>query len=308
MPKKNTPYLTVIICTYNTKAITLKCLNKLKTSITFLAKPVETIVIENGTDGTGEILNKNYPWIKVITPAENTGFAIGNNLGIKASDKNTKYYLFLNSDVLIKRETLRQSVDFIEQHNACDALGCTLTLGNGKLQMSAGFFPTPTSVFTWIMGIDLLPVINRLLKSFHQRNISFFKDAKQVDWVMGAYLFMKKEVVEKTKGLDENFFMYTEEVEWCKRIKDAGYAIWYTPGFKVTHLDKASSKTNPEKYRKIAYKEIIGVIYFLKKYYPKTIHWTLTIIKIGLCLRIAAFFMLGNTPRRLTYQEVLKAI
>lgn len=308
MHNDGTLELSVIILSYNTKDVTLKCLERLKESVDYFGKPVEIIVIENGTDGTDGEIKKRYPWIKLIEPGENLGFAKGNNLGIKESNRNSRYYLFLNSDALIKNDTLKKACEFIENHSNCDALGCSLRLENGRFQPSGGFLPTPFSTSTWILGIDLLPVINHFLKPFHQKNINFFKSDRKIGWVMGAFLFMKREVVEKTNGFDENFFMYTEEVEWCKRINDADFIIWYTPSFEITHLDKTSSKNDPEKFRKISQKEILGVIYFLKKYYPNQVFWVLPIIKLGLMVRVIAFFLLGNNKRRLTYLETLKAI
>lgn len=308
MDKLISPEITVITCTYNTKDITLKCLDNLKRSIDFLKRPVDVIVIENGTDGTGKIIKEKYPWVKLLTPAENTGFAKGNNLGIKASKKNSKYYLLINSDVIVKDDTLQKSVEFLENNSRSDVLGCKLILGDGSMQPSAGFLPTPLSVFTWILGIDLLPGISMLLPQFHPKYKSFFDETKQVGWVMGAYLFMRNDVIKKTKGFDENFFMYTEEVELCKRINDFGFKVWYSPSFEVTHLDKSSSKSDPEKLRRIAKNEILGVIYYLRKHYPNTIFLILLFIKLGLLLRVIAFFVLHNKNRMMTYQEALKEI
>jgi GT2 family glycosyltransferase len=302
------PEISVIICSYNTKDLTLDCLDRLKKSIDNLDKKVETIMVENGSDGTGEVVKKKCSWVKIIEPSENTGFARGYNIGIKASNKNSKYCLLLNTDALIKPDTLQKAIIFMEKHNDCDVLSCRLVFGDGKFQPSGGYLPTPFSVATWILGIDLLPKVSRLLNTFHQKNMSFFEADRQVGWVMGAFLFMRQKVIEKTKGMDENFFMYMEEVEWCKRISDSGFKIWYTPSFEIIHLDKTSSKSDPEKFRKIFQKEILGVIYFLKKYYPNQITWVILVIKFGLFARWMAFFVLGNKTRQFAYLETLRAI
>ncbi len=308
MPNIKTPEISVIICTYNTKTLTCQCLDKLKESISTLAKSVEVIVVENGSDGTGEVIKTKYPWVKLLEPKENTGFAKGNNLGFKLSNPKSKYLLLLNSDALVKPDTLTKTVDFIEGNEDCDVLGCKLILGNGKIQTSGGYLPTPFSVWAWIWGLDIIPFVGKLIKPFHPRNLSFFKEDREIGWVMGAFLFMKREVLEKTKGFDENFFMYAEEVEWCQRMKDAGFRIWYTPGFSITHLDKSSSKADPEKLKKIFKAEILGVIYFLRKYYPKQIFWILPVIKIGLIARIFAFALTGNKMRKEAYVQTLKEI
>lgn len=308
MPNKITSEISVIICTYNTKELTCMCLDKLKESINFLGKPVEVIVIENGSDGTGKLIREKYKWVDVIEPSENTGFAKGNNLGLQKSGRRSKYYLFLNTDALIKKETLAKAVSFLENHNDCDVLGCKLLLGEGDMQSSAGYLPTPSSVASLIWGLDLIPIINLFTKPIHPKNKHFFAKDRKVGWVMGAFLFMKNEVLQKTKGFDENFFMYMEEVEWCKRIWDAGFTIWYTPSFSITHLDKASSKGNPEKLRKIFRLEILGAVYLLKKYYPSSIGWVIPIIKAGIMARILAFSLTGNEMRKLAYKETLKEL
>ncbi len=308
MRDKSSPLISVIICTYNTKDLTLQCLNKLKESIVALGKPVETIVVENGNDGTGNMILKKYPWVKVLIQSENTGFAKGNNIGIKAANKKTKYYLLLNTDALVRPDTLRKSLEFIDNHPDCDALGCKLLFENGNLQASAGFLPSPFSILTWIWGIDLVPIINKGLKPVHPKDLSFYDTEKQVGWVMGAYLFMKRKVIETTKGLDENFFLYMEEVEWCKRINDAGFKIFYTPSFEITHLDKASSKKDPEKIKSIFKNEVIGIIYYLKKYYPKKVFWLVSAIKIGLRLRFIAFNVMRNKLRSDAYRLTINSI
>lgn len=307
MHKNSAVEMSVIILSYNTQNITLQCLDSLYKSINNLNKSVETIVVENGNDGTANVIRKKYPWVKLIEPGENTGYVRGNNLALKCVDPKAKYILFLNSDVIVKGETLAKSIKFMEANSDCDALGCRLVYGDGTFQPSGGFLPTPLSVFTWIMGIDLIPFAAKIFKPFHLKNSKNFY-TRELDWVMGAYLFMKHEVVKKTKGLDENLFMYMDEVEWCKRIKDAGFKIYYSSDFSVTHLDKSSSKSDPQKLAKIAKDEILGVIYFLKKFYKRKYNLVLSFIKFGLYLRIFAFFIIQNKTRQKTYQEVLKSL
>jgi GT2 family glycosyltransferase len=306
--KNNIPLISVIICSYNTLNITKKCLQHLALSIAKLGKPVETIVIENGNDGTGELIRKKYPWVKLIEPGKNTGFALGNNLGMAAANKDSKFILLLNSDALVNKNTLSEAVKYFNTNIECDLLGCKLLLEDGSLQASGGYLPTPPSVVFWIWGFDLMPIINKYLKSVHPKNLHFYDNDKKLGWVMGAFLFMKYEVYEKTHGMDENFFLYMEEVEWCKRINDFGFNIYFTPKFEITHLDKSSSKKDPLKFRQIFVRELEGIIYFAKKYYPAHIFWLTPAIKLGLVLRVVAFSLVGNNDRKLAYIEALKVI
>jgi GT2 family glycosyltransferase len=294
------PEISVIILSYNTKDITLRCLEKLKKSVDYFGKPVEIIVVEDGTDGTSMAIKKEFPWIKILDPGRNLGFAKGNNLGIEASDKNSKYYLFLNSDTLVREDTLKKAYEFIENHNDCDVFGCKLKFENGKMQPSAGFLPTPLNTSLWMLGLDIIsstPV--------HPKSDGFFVKDRKVGWVMGAFLFMKKEVIEKTKGFDENFFMYMEEVEWCRRINDASLTIWYTPSLEVTHLDKASSDFNLEKPLTL---EIQGLRYYIKKYFPNSYPFIKFITRLGVTLRFMAFGLSGDKKRSDIYKKILQSI
>lgn len=293
--------LSVIICSYNTKELTLRCIDKLESSIKFLGKPVEVIIVENGNDGTDNAVGKKYPWVKLLRQKENTGFAKGNNIGISAASKDSKYILLLNTDVLVETETLKKSFEFLENNTDCDVLGCRLNFVGGRLQPSAGFLPTPVSIFTWITGADLLPFIGRLFLQFHPKFKKFFEKNRQVGWVMGAYFFARREVFDNTGGFDLNFFMYLEEVELCRRIKELGMKICYIPEFSVTHLDKASSGGN---LRKPTIMEISGIVYFLKKYHKNAIWWLLPVIKTAVFIRMLVFRAIGNKYRSDIYKEV----
>ncbi|HJY98580.1 MAG TPA: glycosyltransferase family 2 protein [Patescibacteria group bacterium] len=305
MQTENAPEISVIICTYNTKELTFDCLQKLEKSAKRLGRKVEIIVVENGTDGTGEAIEKIFPGVKVITPKENTGFAKGNNIGLEASNKNSKYVLLLNSDALVNPDTLKKSVEFMEKNPDCDVMGPRLKFANGRFQPSAGFLPKPFSIATWISGADLVPALSHSIRQFHPKYKSFFEKTREVGWVMGAYFFARREVLEKTKGFDTTFFMYLEEVDLCKRIKDMGMKIFYTPDFEITHLDKASVGGD---WRKPTIREIQGIAYYMKKYYKNHIWWLMPFIKLSLILRIIAFALIGKFSRSDTYREALISI
>jgi len=294
------PDLSVIILSYNTKDVTFECLDRLALSIHSLNKQVEVIVVENGNDGTAEQIEKNYSWVKLVKPKKNTGFALGNNLGIKESSKNSKYYLFLNSDAFIEKDTLNKAFEFMENHSDCDVLGCQLKFGDGDFQPSAGSLPTPINISCWMLGLD---VFNK--NQVHPKSADFFSQDRIVGWVMGAFLFMKSEVVKSTQGFDEKFFLYMEEVDWCKRINEAGFKIWYTPSFSITHLDKTSS--GGDKTLGII-KEALGLVYYTKKYFPKKTRLIKIVTKIGMGLRTVAFGIMGDMNRFNAHWQALKQL
>jgi GT2 family glycosyltransferase len=298
----------IIILSYNTKRITDQCLRCLKRAIDYsqrvLGNKVEAIVVENGsTDGSLEMIKKKHQWVRLINPRANTGFAKGNNIGI--SKAKYDFLLLLNSDAFVQKRTIVNSLRFFQKHRHCDLLGCRLKYEDGRFQPSGGYLPTPFRTIWWMLGVDKLPILGKRVKPVHPKKESFFSKNRRLEWIMGAFLFMKREVFEKTGGFDERFFMYMEEVEWCQRMKNLGINICYTPEFSITHLDKASSNFD---VKRPIIKEIQGLIYFHKLHYQKSYFTTRLIIRFGCFLRYLTHALVGNNYLSGIYKEACHLI
>lgn len=303
--------VSVIIISWNTRDITDKCLSYLKEAIDYVKEQaeVEVIVSEHASkDGSAEMIAKKYPWVKLKPAGADLGYGKGNNFGFKHTNPKNKYLLLLNNDAYVRKSTISDSLKYFEKNPDCDVLGCRLVYRDGRFQPSAGYLPTPLSVWAWIWGLDLIPLIGGFFKPVHPKNPSFFKFDREVGWVMGAFVFMKREVFEKTQGFDEKFFMYMEEVEWCRRVWKAGFRICYTPKFTITHIGKASAFGDPAELAKIFKMEMMGLIYYLRKHYPGQVSWLLPLIKIGVFARFLIFTLLGNKIRRQGYWQVLRQL
>lgn len=300
--------LSVIILSFNTRDITIRCLDKLKISKDYCEKrlknKVEVVVLDNGSeDNSSQTIKSEYPWVKLIALKENLGFSKGNNLGMKKT-KNP-YILLLNSDVYVKEDSLYKTVAYFRVNLNCDVLGARLNYSDNRLQPSSGALPNPLNLIFWILGISLLPFVNKLIPSFHPKNKSFFSKAHQVGWVMGAFFALKRKVFDNAPGFDENLFMHMEEVEWCKRIRDLNFKIWYVPQIEVVHLHGAS--TNFDLTQSFL-NEIKGIKYFLNKHYPLLYLPTKLFLVFGLILRVIAFSISGKTKRARVYMEGLSKI
>ncbi len=300
--------LSVVILSYNTKDITSICLGKLKASLDYcqkkLGNKIEVIVVDNNSeDGSAAMIKADFPWVKLLALKENTGFSKGSNIGMRES--KSPFILLLNSDVYLEEESLYKAMAYFRVNLNCDVLGCKLKYASGKFQPSAGNLPNLANSIFWILGISALPIIGRLTFPFHPNYQQFFSKAHQVGWVTGAFFMLKRKVFEKTSGFDENLFMYLEEVEWCKRIRDYGFKVWYTPQFEVVHLHGASSKSYPQ----VLYiNELKGIKYFFKKHYPIRSVLLKFFLVFGTTLRIIAFSLLGKTKRARAYMEGLWVI
>ena len=298
--------LSIIILSYNTKDITNECLNRLQLSVDSCQKnignKIQVIVLDNASsDGSAETIRKNHPWVELIESKENTGYSKGNNLALKKA-KNP-LILFLNSDVYVEEDTLELALNYFKNPGV-DALGVKLKFEKGKFQPSAGNLPNPFNIPLWILGLSKIPGIS-LINPYHPTDKSYFSQISPVGWVTGAFFMIRKEVLDKVGGFDENLFMYAEEVELCQRIKNAGFKIWYVPTITVTHLHGASSNfdTSPAFVQ-----ELKGLKYFFKKYYSSWYFLVKLFLIKGLMLRVIVFSFLGKTKRAKAYIDGLKVI
>ena len=249
--------ISIIIPSFNTKEILHNCLKSILENTKEIS--YEIIVIDNNSqDGSAEMVEKHFPLVKLIKNQENLGFAKANNQGIKIA--KGKYFLFLNSDTVIKDKAIEKMVNFIENHKEIDAIGPKLLNSDKTIQPSAGFFPNPLVVFVMLF----------LEHYFGGRFVrTSYSQLKQVDWVMGAALMMKKEIVDKIGGFDEKIFMYYDEVDYCYRIRKSGYSIYYYPEAEIIHLWQKSSQSGREGP---ILANFIGLKYFYKKHYNSDLY------------------------------------
>lgn len=295
--------ISIIALSYNTKKVTNKCLVELKKSVKYFEeqtnKKIEVIVIDNASpDGSAEFIATKYPWVKLIRSDINLGFAKANNLGMKKAEG--KYFLLLNSDAFVKRGTLLKAWRYLEKNQNTDILGCKFVYKSGNFQPSGGYLPTPMRTISLMLGIDKIPIIRNLIGPIHPKSKHFFKKENNLEWTMGAFMFMRASVFKKTGGFDERFFMYTEEVEWCKRMKDKGFNLVYTPSFSVTHLGAASSS---DKSIPIV-REAQGLIKYHQKHYPSSVRLIKMVIKLGFFVRFVLFSILRDS-RADSYRKAL---
>lgn len=294
------PFVSVVVVSWNTKEITDKCLKCLNSAIgkSKSVADIEVLVVENdSSDGSYEMIKRKHPWVKLFASGSDLGYGKGNNYGFKRISPKSDYVLLLNNDAFVRDDTFVKAVEFMTGHKECDVLGCRLEYLDGRFQPSAGDLPTPLVVWGWLWNFS---------HKVHPKNPEYFQADREVGWVMGAFLFMKKQVFSNTRGFDENFFMYMEEVEWCFRAKNLGYRIFYTPSFSVTHVDKASAFNDPVQLAKIYYREIMGLKYFLQKHFNSAGWWLRPLMIVGVFARWVSFSLLGNKFRSGAYFKLLK--
>jgi len=302
--------LSIIIVSFNTKDLLRNCL---KSIYTLYPKPytLEVIVVDNASkDGSAEMVAKDFPQVALIRNKKNLGFAAANNQGIKKA--RGRYLLLLNSDTLILEDALAKMVAFMDRNKKIGIATCQLLNKDKTIQASGGFFPTLPRVFAWMFFLDDLPIISRLIKAYHPHEPSFYtknlfyQREHFQDWVTGAFFLIRKKVVEKIGLLDEQFFMYVEEVDYCFRAKKAGFLVAYTPMAKIIHLGQKSLRQPGD----AAVREYKGLKIFYQKHYPPfQLPLLLLFLKMGAALRFLIFgIILASKEARLAYAKAIKTI
>ena len=191
------------------------------------------------------MLKKHFPWVKVITSSENLGFARGNNLA--RSVCKGKYVLFLNSDTIVHKDTLKKTLKYMEDNDDVGAVTCKIVLPNGDLDRDARrSFPTPWVSLTHLaLPLDRMFPKSRLFAQYWYGYLS--EDVEhEVDVIQGAFHLARKEVLDDIGWFDEEYFLDGEDIDLCWKIKEAGWKIMYYPKVEITHVKKASKK-NPSK-------------------------------------------------------------
>ncbi len=240
-----TPELSIIIVSHNARQWLGQCLGSLRGHPEVAA---EVIVVENcSDDGSAELVREQFPEVKLICNTQRQGFAANNNTGAQAS--SAPLLLFLNPDTEVPPGSLRALLKVAASHPECGVFGSRLLDAEGEVERSMGRFPTLTSIFLDRL-LQHLPVLQPLLERFSQRHYRGYERARRVDWVTGAALWIRREILDQAGGWDGvNFFMYYEDVDLCYRARQAGYQVLYAPQSELYHyhnktpVDPARRKT-----------------------------------------------------------------
>jgi len=251
----------------------------------------EVIVVDNGSsDGTLDWLKaKNYQ-LKAVGN-QNNGFAAGNNLGIRSS--SGKYILLLNPDTEVETGTFEMMLKFMDDHPEIGISGCKVVKGDGKLDLACRRrFPNPWNSFKRLF-----------LLSNQDYNYTDTDENKsmEVDSVMGAFLLIRKTVIDQIGLLDEKFFMYGEDLDWCWRCKEAGFKVWYYPATSITHYKGSSSSKIP--FKALQWFHQAMWIFYKKHYknkYPFFLNW---LVWLGVYFRFVVLVIVNVFKRNPTVSK-----
>jgi len=262
--------LSILIVNWNTCALLADCLTSVignqipvrsdPSSIAAHRSPLtEVIVVDNAsTDGSAAMVREHFPGVQLIENRENVGFARANNQAICHS--RGRYVLLLNSDTVVPSGALQALIAFAEAHLRAGIIGVRLVNPDGSFQAGPNRFPTAASVLLETWGVIQRISRNAYYPSFPPERC---KLPIACDWVGGACLLARRTAIDQVGMLDERFFMNSEEVDWCYRMHQQGWEVWYTPDATVIHHGGASAKRSTSAQRLCNYR---GKVLFLLKH------------------------------------------
>jgi len=221
--------ISVVVVTYNALPWIERCLESVRGH--------ETIVVDHGsTDGTVAFVRERFPDARVIEQ-ENKGFSGGNNAGMRAA--NGRYFLLLNSDAWVVGDGLERLAAFADEHPDAAVVGPRLSNEDGTLQRSVRADPTLWRLATEYLFIRKLAPRSRLLNPLYAGGFAH-DEMREVDWLYGAALLVRRDAADAVGLLDESFFMFSEETDWMFRFRLAGWKVYFFPGAEVVHVGGAS--------------------------------------------------------------------
>ncbi len=280
--------LAIVILNYNTCDLLRNCLHSLQAQPPGLR--VGVCVVDNAsTDGSAAMLRHEFPNIHLIVNRANVGYSAGNNVGLRwfgfarkprlAANLLPRYALLLNPDTLAPPGALAAMVRYMDEHPLVGVAGPRVRRPDGSLDRACRrSFPTPQVSFYRMVGLSrLFPQSRR----FNAYNLEYLPEdaVHPVDAVVGAYMQVRGAAIEQAGLLDENFFMYGEDLDWAKRIKDAGWEVWYNGQVEITHVKAAASSRSAKS--RIDFYEAMWLFY--AKHYRQETNWFLDkVIRLGI--------------------------
>ncbi|MCD6289196.1 MAG: glycosyltransferase family 2 protein [Anaerolineae bacterium] len=287
--------LAIIIVNYNTRALLRECLRSVYASQGDIA--FEVCVVDNAsTDDSAAMVRAEFPQARLIESSYNGGYAHANNLGLRSfgftdspsadsrprAEELPRYVLLLNPDTVLPPNALAKMQVFMDARPDAGVVGPKLVRPNGSLDLACRrSFPTPEISLWRMLGLSkLFPRSRR----FGRYNMTYLDPDQltEVDSVVGAFMWVRREAILQVGLLDETFWMYGEDLDWAKRIKDAGWKVWYNPEVTVLHVKEAASRRSRrariEFYRAMA-------IFYRKHYAASTPFWLHWLILGGIALK-----------------------
>ena len=285
--------LGIIIVNYNVCALLRRCLQTV-----FASNPgynMKVIVVDNqSTDDSLEMVRHEFPQVGIIANDYNAGFPAANNQGLRLLgvdkqgstlvgdvDSVPRYSLLLNPDTEVEPNTIPTLIKFMDENQDIGVVGPKLMLPNGELDHACRRgFPTPLASFYYMLGLSKLFPSSRYSR-YDMKHLDI-NEMVEVDSVTGAFMLVRTSAIEQIGLLDDRFWMYGEDLDWAKRIKDAGWRNVYNPEVTALHVKNQSAKQNPR--ARLEFYRAMPIFYY-KHYRKQTPFWLHILVLLGILVR-----------------------
>jgi GT2 family glycosyltransferase len=291
--------VSIVILNYNTREHLRTCLRSLGSAGTSASFEREVLVVDNASiDGSADMVAAEFPWVTLIRAPRNGGYAYGNNLGLAQARGDA--ILLLNPDTQLSPDAVVRLKELLDQHADAGVVGPKLVRPNGSMHLACRrSFPTPPVAFYRISGLSrLFPKSPR----FGRYNLTYLDpdQAVEVDAVCGACLLIRRSVVERIGPLDERFFMYGEDLDWCLRARQAGWTVRYEPEVVVLHQHGAASRQRPLRTTFYFFRamDLFYRKHFIHRYHPLVTGAVRTAIYGALAVSVFRSLLTAPSERR----------
>jgi len=278
--------VSIIIVSWNTKDKLNDCLISIYRQAPKLT--YEVIVVDNASgDGSAEMVKREFPEAILLQNDENRGFAAANNIGMAVAQG--RYVLLLNSDTIVLDNAIGQAISFADLHPESAVVGCKVLNPDGTLQRTCFMFP---SLLNMLLSSTYLYKLFPRSKFFGREQMTWWDrdDVREVDVVTGCFMLVRREAIEQIGLLDERFFLYGEETDWCYRFKQAGWKVVFAPVGQIIHLGGVSSSKMARKTLQLRG----AILQFIDKHHSKATY-ILSCILTGVFFAIRVPFWLVRT-------------
>ncbi len=283
--------LSIVIVNYNVRYFLEQALLSVQKAIQGIEAEV-FVVDNNSVDDSVEMVQARFPEVILMTNKDNPGFSIANNQAIHKA--KGEYILLLNPDTIVNEDTFKKCVSFMDEHPEAGGLGCRMIDGSGKfLPESKRGFPSPFVAFCKTFGLSKIFPKSKIFGQYHLGYLDEYK-THEIEVLAGAFMLMRKSVLDEVGLLDETFFMYGEDIDLSYRIIKAGYKNYYFPETTIIHYKGESTKKGSLNYVRVFYN---AMIIFAKKHFTGTKGWLFILM-----LQAAIYFRAGIT----LFSNVLK--
>ena len=258
--------LTTIIINYNTSHLLHKCIDSLRNAALKISMNI-VIVDNSSSDESVSVLQRDFADCKLITNDINVGFGRANNQCIPFI--KGKYVLLLNTDAFVSEDTIKKTIQYMDDNERCGILGVRLLGRDDYLQPSCRFFPTPLNIFLQRTGFKKFFPKTQLIDDMSWDHNS----ARQCDWVPGCYYLIRQEVIENVGLFDPRYFLYYEEVDHCFATNKAGWEVHYFPDTSVVHIGGESAKSDSDltsRGKQVEVLQIESELLFFRKNHGRT--------------------------------------